>query len=355
MRSRHPALMPAFTPAFSCALTLWLTCGRGGTTAPGGDDPIGGGRGGVASGGGATGAPPGSGRREPTTGRARCRRRGGRRVLGEETSLSSGALPCPGHAARPGGVRKLRVQLHVQRGANLGGVPERLLLLQRRQPSAHRRGHHQVQPRRRVRVLPERCGLRWPRRHPGREHRGRVPAISRHRSIRRRDQAIDDRRGPLHGHDVQQPQRPGGSQQRHDLLQRSRAGTGKPASRGGVGGLSGRSGRRGERHRELQLEWNRALPDEKKLYILEADTWDLDPLGVPSNPGPIAPSGDGLAGDSAGNLYASGTIYNAQGQRIGAYPSGTNLTFGGADGRTLFIVGTGTPVQEVQMNLPGLP
>ena len=96
-------------------------------------------------------------------------------------------------------------------------------------------------------------------------------------------------------------------------------------------------------------------PDEKKLYILEAGTWDLDPLGAPSNPGPIAPSGDGLAVDCAGDLYASGTIYNAQGQRIGAYPSGSDLTFGGADGKTLFIVGTGTQVQEVQMNLPGLP
>jgi sugar lactone lactonase YvrE len=40
---------------------------------------------------------------------------------------------------------------------------------------------------------------------------------------------------------------------------------------------------------------------------------------------------------------------------VGSYPSGTNLAFGGPDGKTLLVVGLGTQVREIQMNLPGLP
>jgi gluconolactonase len=96
-------------------------------------------------------------------------------------------------------------------------------------------------------------------------------------------------------------------------------------------------------------------PDEKRLYILEGGAWDLDPMGVPSNQGTLAASGDGMAVDCAGNVYASGSIFNPQNQRVGSYPSGTNMAFGGADGKTLLVVGLGTQVREIQMNLPGLP
>ncbi len=34
---------------------------------------------------------------------------------------------------------------------------------------------------------------------------------------------------------------------------------------------------------------------------------------------------------------------------------GTNLAFGGADGKTVLVVGMGRQVRELQMNVPGLP
>jgi gluconolactonase len=96
-------------------------------------------------------------------------------------------------------------------------------------------------------------------------------------------------------------------------------------------------------------------PDETRLYALQGGTWDLDPQGVPSNQRGFFAGGDGMAVDCAGNVYASGTIYSPTGQRLGSYPGGTNLAFGGADGKTLLIVGGGTRVRAVQLNLPGLP
>jgi gluconolactonase len=96
-------------------------------------------------------------------------------------------------------------------------------------------------------------------------------------------------------------------------------------------------------------------PDERVLYVLQGGMWDLDPSGAPSNPRPLFVGGDGMAVDCAGNVYASGAIYTAQGKRLGAYPSGTNLAFGGPDGKTLLVVGGGTRVRTVAMNVPGLP
>jgi gluconolactonase len=99
-------------------------------------------------------------------------------------------------------------------------------------------------------------------------------------------------------------------------------------------------------------------PDESKLYVLMAGVWDLDPQGVPTGKdAQAAMNGDGMAVDCAGNLYMSGTIYDPQGQVIGQYasPGGTNLAFGGPDGKTLLIAGIGLQVREVQMNVPGLP
>lgn len=99
-------------------------------------------------------------------------------------------------------------------------------------------------------------------------------------------------------------------------------------------------------------------PDESKLYVLLAGVWDLDAQGVPSGMDAQATlRGDGMAVDCAGNLYTSGTIYDPQGQVIGQYasPGGTNLAFGGPDGKTLLVAGMGLVVREIQMNVPGFP
>jgi gluconolactonase len=96
-------------------------------------------------------------------------------------------------------------------------------------------------------------------------------------------------------------------------------------------------------------------PDERRLYVLQGGMWDLDAAGLPSNRRDLFVGGDGMAVDCAGNLYASGGIFASTGQRIGSYGGGTNLAFGGADGRTLLVVGPGTTVRALRMNLPGLP
>lgn len=96
-------------------------------------------------------------------------------------------------------------------------------------------------------------------------------------------------------------------------------------------------------------------PDEKLLYVLFAGVWDLDAQGVPSNTRPLFAMGDGMAVDCPGNLYSSGTIFSPAGARLGNYVTGgTNLAFGGEDGKTLLVVGRGTAVRELQMTVPGL-
>jgi gluconolactonase len=96
-------------------------------------------------------------------------------------------------------------------------------------------------------------------------------------------------------------------------------------------------------------------PDQRRLYALNGGIWDLDDDGVASNRRAMFTGGDGMAVDCAGNVYARGTIFTAAGQTLGSYGAGTNLAFGGAEGRTLLIVGPGQGVREVPMNLPGLP
>jgi gluconolactonase len=102
-------------------------------------------------------------------------------------------------------------------------------------------------------------------------------------------------------------------------------------------------------------------PDEKRLY-LEFDgsgvkTYDLDANGVPSNgPKSFAGTTDGMSVDCAGNLYLSGgSIIAPSGTQVGSYPGGTMAAFGGADGKTIIVVGGGTELHTVQMNVPGPP
>ncbi len=111
-------------------------------------------------------------------------------------------------------------------------------------------------------------------------------------------------------------------------------------------------------------------PDERRLYV-DLDkagglgVFDLDADGVPTGAArPFAGVTDGVAMDCAGNLYlsADGGIVSAAGMPLGTIPGGggTHPTFGGVDGKTLFIVGDGsvlaqaTTVATVQMNLPGI-
>jgi gluconolactonase len=97
-------------------------------------------------------------------------------------------------------------------------------------------------------------------------------------------------------------------------------------------------------------------PDEKTLYVVGGGAWDLDAAGAPSNNRASFANGDGIATDCDGNVYSStGAITNPQGQGVGTIQGGTNLAFGGADGKTLLVVGMGTNARAFQMNLPGFP
>jgi gluconolactonase len=96
-------------------------------------------------------------------------------------------------------------------------------------------------------------------------------------------------------------------------------------------------------------------PDEKKLYVLLLGMWDLDAQGVPSNKQSLFSTGDGMAVDCAGNVYTNGSIFSAAGNNLGSWGTGTNLAFGGADRKTVFVTGPGKQLRELSLNVPGLP
>ena len=97
-------------------------------------------------------------------------------------------------------------------------------------------------------------------------------------------------------------------------------------------------------------------PDERTLYVNNLGSWPLDENGVPGAKAAKLVDGDGLAVDCAGNLYQSGgQIKSAQGENIGNFPGGTNMAFGGPDGKTLFVVSGGSNVRALHMNVPGMP
>ncbi|HKY35068.1 MAG TPA: SMP-30/gluconolactonase/LRE family protein [Polyangiaceae bacterium] len=97
-------------------------------------------------------------------------------------------------------------------------------------------------------------------------------------------------------------------------------------------------------------------PAEDRLYVVNGGLWDLDANGVPSNRRDFPLQADGLGMDCAGNVYLSGgTIRNPDGVQIGQFSGGTNLAFGGPDGKTILVVVGGTGVKIMQTNVPGLP
>jgi gluconolactonase len=96
-------------------------------------------------------------------------------------------------------------------------------------------------------------------------------------------------------------------------------------------------------------------PDGKRLYAM-GGYWELDDQGAPLRRGGSFTLGsDGLAVDCAGNVYTQGgAIISPQNQAIGRFPAGTNMAFGGPDGKTMLVV-AGRGMYTVPMNLPGLP
>jgi gluconolactonase len=96
-------------------------------------------------------------------------------------------------------------------------------------------------------------------------------------------------------------------------------------------------------------------PDQKRLYAM-GGYWDLDEMGVPGKKnGGFTLGADGIGIDCAGNVYIqSGAIVSPENQTIGHFPGGTNMAFGGEDGKTLLVV-SGKEMHVVKMNLPGLP
>jgi sugar lactone lactonase YvrE len=96
-------------------------------------------------------------------------------------------------------------------------------------------------------------------------------------------------------------------------------------------------------------------PDERTLYILLRGMWDLDAQGVPSNRQNMFTTGDGMGVDCAGNVYANGGIFSPEGNRLGDYGSGTNLAFGGDDGKTALVTGSGRALRTFTSAIPGLP
>jgi gluconolactonase len=97
-------------------------------------------------------------------------------------------------------------------------------------------------------------------------------------------------------------------------------------------------------------------PDEKRLYLVYMGIWELDDMGAPLKKGGDFPTGiDGLTVDCAGNVYdQGGNIHGPDGSAKGKFPAGTNMAFGGPDGKLMLVVG-GKTAHTVEMNLPGLP
>jgi gluconolactonase len=115
-------------------------------------------------------------------------------------------------------------------------------------------------------------------------------------------------------------------------------------------------------------------PDEKILYVADFTfrvyAYDVQPDGTLTNKRNFSPGADGIKVDKDGNLWvtmaresqAQGSVlvFNPQGQQIGRINlpgNSTNLTWGGADGRTLFVTTTEgvfqVPTNTTRAPVPG--
>jgi gluconolactonase len=79
-------------------------------------------------------------------------------------------------------------------------------------------------------------------------------------------------------------------------------------------------------------------PDESTLYVVGANNWNLDAMGVPTTEAGGGPGGDGINVDCKGEVRAEGT----------------NSAYGGPDGTYLLRVENGG-ARLVHYNIPGLP
>ena len=109
-------------------------------------------------------------------------------------------------------------------------------------------------------------------------------------------------------------------------------------------------------------------PDDNKLYVVDTaantvTTWDLAGDGTASNEQQFASvmGGDGMAVDKAGNVYVAGMdgihVLDKTGAALGTITvpeQPGNCTFGGADGKTLYITAR-TGLYSIKLNVPGLP
>jgi gluconolactonase len=108
-------------------------------------------------------------------------------------------------------------------------------------------------------------------------------------------------------------------------------------------------------------------PDESTLYVSDSETPEVRafPVNADGTTGPgtklISKTSDGMAVDDAGNLYLTNylgvEVYRPDGTLRGNIPIAgqkTNVSFGGADRRTLYIT-TDSALYRVVLNVPGIP
>lgn len=106
-------------------------------------------------------------------------------------------------------------------------------------------------------------------------------------------------------------------------------------------------------------------PDGKRLYIADIGdgktySYSIEANGSLSNRQLAVPMGsDGMTMDEHGNIYLTGkgvTVFNPQGEQIAHIPVDApwtaNVTFGGRDGKTLFITAS-KGLYSIQMNVKG--
>ena len=108
-------------------------------------------------------------------------------------------------------------------------------------------------------------------------------------------------------------------------------------------------------------------PDETKLYVSDSETPGVRvfPVNADGSTGQweklIDRTSDGMAVDNAGNLYLTNSagveVFRPTGEKWGAIAvpgSTTNVSFGGADRKTLYVTAA-KGLYRVNVNVPGIP